>query len=369
MVAAKLWGAAVLLAFVATACDASSVPATAPPSTTTDAAVEAPRTYALGGFPEFPSDSLPESTAAALQAVLDRGVEKDRFTGVTAAVIVADRGSWTGAAGSTEGVPLTPDSRLPTHSAGKTVVAAQIVRLAEEGTLGLDDPAADHIPAEMAFFDANGATVRQVLAMRSGIPDLNEYRGKGYYPAEQASTAVKVFRRLPEPTVRPGSRLHYASTNYVLLGTIIERASGRPLSEALRSGVLDHSGLEGFAYTVRDALAADGWGVETTSSSLARWGYELYGGFVLSDASLREMTDFQGRWYGLGVMDFSADYGTFAVGHDGTSSATTCCSAIRLVALPEEGMVIAVQANTESPARSWQDVMRATQALRDAYRG
>jgi hypothetical protein len=132
--------------------------------------------------------------------------------------------------------------------------------------------------------------------------------------------------------------------------------------------VLDRSGLEGFAYTVKDALAADGWGVETTSSSLARWGYELFGGFVLSDASLREMTDFRGRWYGLGAMDFSADYGTLAVGHDGTSSATTCCSAIRLVALPEEGMVIAVQANTESPARSWQVVVRATQALRDAYR-
>ncbi len=83
-----------------------------------------------------------------------------------------------------------------------------------------------------------------------------------------------------------------------------------------------------------DALASDGWGVETTSASLARWGYDLYGGFVLSNASLHEMTDFQGRWYGLGVMDFSADYGTLAMGHDGTSSVTTCCSVIRLVALP-----------------------------------
>jgi D-alanyl-D-alanine carboxypeptidase len=369
------FGVTAAMSIVVSACmsgtqtgDASSVTATAPPSTPTNAAIEAPRSYALGGFPDFPSGSLPESTATALQAVLDRGVEKDRFTGVTATVIVADRGSWTGAAGFTEGLPLTPDSRLPTHSAGKTIVAAQILRLAEEGTLDLDDLAADHLPAEMEFFDANGATVRQVLAMRSGIPDLNEYKGKGYYPAEQASSAVKVFKKLPEPTVRPGSRLHYASTNYVLLGTIIERTSGRPLSEALRSGVLDRSGLEGFAYTVKDALAADGWGVETTSSSLARWGYELFGGFVLSDASLREMTDFRGRWYGLGAMDFSADYGTLAVGHDGTSSATTCCSAIRLVALPEEGMVIAVQANTESPARSWQVVVRATQALRDAYR-
>ncbi len=370
--APRLWaGSIVVLAFVGAACDATPTPATAPPRATTDAEPDAPRAYALGGFPEFPSGSLPESTAAALQTVLDDAVEKGTFTGVTAAVIVADRGSWTGAAGSMEGVedvPLTPDSRLPTHSAGKNIVAAQVLRLVEEGRLGLDDPAADHLPPELGFFDANGATIRQVLGMSSGIPDLNEYEGDGFYPAEQASTAVKVFRKLPEPTVRPGSRVHYASTNYVLLGTIIEQTSGLPLSEALRSGVLDHTGLEGLTYTVEDALASDGWGVETTPSSLARWGYDLYGGFVLSDASLREMTDFQGKWYGLGVMDFSADYGTLAVGHDGASSTTTCCSAIRLVALPEEGMVISVQANGGATS-PWGKVVRSTKALRNVLLG
>ena len=39
--------------------------------------------------------------------------------------------------------------------------------------------------------------------------------------------------------------------------------------------------------------------------TLARWGYDLYGGFVLSDASLAQMTDFKGEWYGLGAIDFS----------------------------------------------------------------
>ncbi len=372
MFAPRLWtGVVSVLTLMGAACDASSAPATAPPSTTTDAALEAPRTYALGEFPEFPSGPLSESIAARFQAVLDEAVDKGTFTGVTAAVIVADRGSWTGAAGSMEGVedvPLTPDSRLPTHSAGKNIVAAQVLRLVEEGKLGLDDPAVDHLPPELGFFDANGATVRQVLGMRSGIPDLNEYEEDGFYPAEQAQTAIKVFRKLPEPTDPPGSRVHYASTNYVLLGTIIEQISGQPLSEALRSGVLDQPGLEGLTYTVEDALASDGWGVETTPSSLARWGYELYGGFVLSDASLREMTDFQGKWYGLGVMDFSADYGTLAVGHDGASSTTTCCAAIRLVALPEEGLVISVQANggTTSP---WGKVVRSTKVLRNVLLG
>lgn len=250
-------------------------------------------------------------TAAALQAELDEIVEGGLFSGVTAAVIVADRGHWAGAAGTSDGARLTPDSRLPTHSAGKTIVAAQILRLVEDGKLRLADPAAEYLPPKLGFFDANGATIGQVLAMRSGIPGLREFTPKGgFYPAERASTAVEVFRKLPEPQTRPGGEPEYASTNYILLGTIIEHVTGRPLAEVLRSDVLDHPGLDGLVHTVEDALAADGWGVESTPGSLARWGYELYGGSVLSDDSLRKMTDFHGDWYGLGVMNLSSEYNT-----------------------------------------------------------
>jgi CubicO group peptidase (beta-lactamase class C family) len=48
---------------------------------------------------------------------------------------------------------------------------------------------------------------------------------------EQAATAVKVFRKLPEPKRAPGGEPEYASTNYVLLGTIIEHVTGRPLAD------------------------------------------------------------------------------------------------------------------------------------------
>ncbi|MDH4141078.1 MAG: beta-lactamase family protein [Chloroflexota bacterium] len=319
----------------------------------------------MGGFPAFPAGSLTASSAEALQGVLDATVETGTFAGITAAVIVADRGSWAGASGSSAGGPLTLESRRPTHSSAKTIVAAQLLRLAEDGRLGLDDPASRYLPRELAFFDANGATIRQVLGMRSGIPDLNE--SAGFYPAEQASTTVDVFKTLSEPRVSPGDELHYASTNYVLLGAIIEHIAGRRLSDALRAGVLDRPGLEGIAYTVDDALAADGWGVETTPASWARWGYELYGGSVISEASLREMTDFRGEWYGLGTIDFSGSFGVPAVGHYGESSATTCCSVIKLAALPEEGIVISVQADT-GDSISDRDYFRALDALTRALR-
>jgi D-alanyl-D-alanine carboxypeptidase len=356
-----------ILALVGAACGPSS-PATAPREGIADTGPDTPRTYSLGEFPPFPDGPLPASTAEALQAAVDEVIEEGTFTGVTAAVIVADRGSWAGAAGSADGIPLTTDSPSPTHSAGKTVTAAQVLRLVEDGRLSLDDRASAHLPPELKFFDANGATIRQVLGMRSGIPDLESE--KHFYPAELASSATEVFRKLPEPEVRPGSETNYTTTNYVLLGTIIEHAIGRPLAEVLRSDVLDHPGLEGIAYTVEDALAGDGWGVESTPASLARWGYELYGGGVLSDASLGEMIDFQGEGYGLGTMDFSSSFGALAVGHDGENSVTTCCSSIKLVALPEEGVVVSVQANTAGASTSdpYIQVGLLTRVLRDAAR-
>jgi D-alanyl-D-alanine carboxypeptidase len=379
-------GAVSILAVIAAACAASATPPAVPtvarssePARPTQAAtpvaapseshprLETPSPYALGRWPAFPAAAVAESSAGRLQHLIDTAVESGPFAGITAAVIVAGEGSWVGASGSGGGTPLTPESRRPTHSSAKTIVAAQMLSLAEDGRLGLDDPASSYLPPDLSFYAANGATIRQVLGMRSGIPDLNE--SDGFYPAEQASSVVEVFKKLPPPRVSPGSELHYASTNFVLLGAIIEHLTGRSLSDALHAGVLDHPGLEGIKYTTDDALAADGWGVETTPASWARWAYELYGGFVVDEASLHEMTDFRGDWYGLGTFDFTGSFGTLAVGHYGESSVTTCCSVIKLAALPNEGVVISVQADT-GDSISDQDYFRAldslTRTLRDA---
>ena len=176
-------------------------------------------TATLGDFPAFPKGPLPESVAASLQAVLDGAVEQGTFLGVTAAVIVADSGSWSGATGvDLEGDPLTPDARLLIASVGKTVTAAQVLRLVEEGKLGLDDPAADHLPPEAASFDANGATIRDVLGMRSGIPDPRGYGAfvdAGSTPAEllervRAALPRRVGDQLREHQLHPARDDHRA---------------------------------------------------------------------------------------------------------------------------------------------------------------
>ena len=90
------------------------------------------------------------------------------------------------------------------------------------------------------------------------------------------------------------------------------------------------------------------------------------------DASLREMTDFGGEWYGLGVMDLSSEYGALAVGHEDQFR--------RYLLLLDpsrgaagEGLVISVQANTEATDQPYDtynhELVRLTEVLRDAARG
>jgi CubicO group peptidase (beta-lactamase class C family) len=103
----------------------------------------------------------------------------------------------------------------------------------EAGDLALDDPAADHLPPDLDF-DTDGATIRQLLGMRSGIPD---YRQSRWTPAEVLA--------LVDPYRSPaGESFEDTSTNYILLGLVIKRVRGRPIAEVLRDGVLNIDGVE-----------------------------------------------------------------------------------------------------------------------------
>lgn len=134
--------------------------------------------------------------------------------------------------------------------------------------VSLDDRAADH-PPELDGYDANGATIRDLLGMRSGIADPATYVAS----VDEGASIPELVEMLSEVSA-PGSGFLYANMNYVLLGSIIQHVTGRSLSKVLRSDVLHHPGLDGLRYPVHDALAADGCQMESDLASLARWGYE-----------------------------------------------------------------------------------------------
>jgi CubicO group peptidase (beta-lactamase class C family) len=212
----------------------------------------------------------------------------------------------------------------------------------------------------MSSFDANDATVRDLLGMRSGLEDPRSF----FALVERHATVAEIAARVPDASAPAGSTIQYANINYVLLAAIIEQLTGRSLSQATLSGVLAHPDLGGLGYSgAKNALAGDGWDVVTDPATLARWGYELYGGTVISAPSLREMTDFRGDWYGLGVIDFThPDAGTFdtpVVGHGGSEESHF----VRLLAFLRTGLVVSVQANADDFSEVEDVVSRLSEAV------
>lgn len=345
--ARRMWATALTVALLA-GCSASSIREEG------DGPGTRPTTRAeLGEFPAYPDRRLPTHVAAALQAALDEAVAEETVRGVTAAVIAIGAGTWSGAAGvDVRGRALAADSVLPTSSVGKTVVAAQILQLVEQGWLGLDDPAIGHAPPGLSPADLNGATIRDLLGMRSGFtdpPNLDALDARG--DLVELVAAIERF-------ARPDEVVAYASVNYYLLGMIIEQVTGQRFPRAVRAGVLYPSDSDWQIERVGLDLATD-------AATLARWGYELYGGSVIGAASLREMTNFRGEFYGLGAIDFThpdAEYGynVASVGHGGLGESHT----VRLVVFPETGVIVAVQAN----ANGFSQIHTIVESLRDAAR-
>ena len=105
--------------------------------------------------------------------MIDDWVADDNNIGITAAVVTAD-GIWQGAAGQDgTGEDLVAESAMAIGSITKTFVAAEVMKLVGQGQVNLDAPVSDYVSVP---FDTRGATVRQVLGMRSGFP-LDPARG------------------------------------------------------------------------------------------------------------------------------------------------------------------------------------------------
>ncbi len=120
--------------------------------------------------------------------------------------------------------PMTPDTVFDAASLTKVVVTTPcLLRLVEEGQVDLDAPVGRYLEG----FSGEGRdsiTVRHLLTHVSGLPP-----GLPRSPAwHGASNALALACTLPlaEP---PGTRFRYSDINFILLGLIIEKASGVPL--------------------------------------------------------------------------------------------------------------------------------------------
>ena len=145
----------------------SATTTAAPIGTASASSIQPAASFPTAAFADIREDPVSAEVAAKFQAILN---DMAGGGGMTATVMSAD-GTWSGAAGKADGVrDVRVDDQFAIASVTKSVVAAQVMQMVEAGELALDDPAADHLPPDLDF-DTNGATIRQLLGQRSGIPD------------------------------------------------------------------------------------------------------------------------------------------------------------------------------------------------------
>lgn len=155
-----------------------------------------------------------------------------------------------GAARFEDAAALAPDSRFMIGSVSKWITAVAVLRLADEGKLSLDQPITTWLPELPA---ASGAvTLRHLLSNTSGIPNglgqaIKHDRSLETATLTPAAAAVR-FGNGPL-AFAPGGQFDYSVTNWLLVGGIVERATGEPFQQAIRRLVLQPAGaLEtGFA--------------------------------------------------------------------------------------------------------------------------
>ena len=195
--------------------------------------------------------------AESLQVLLNEHV---LFSGeANASLTLLQEGTkWTGVAGVQDirtGTEMELGAAFRVGSSTKPYVATVVLQLAEEGLLGLDDPLGDYVSDYPAWSDV---TVRQLLGMRSGIPDYlldqNLWLGVVMDPDRELSPdeLLGYVSGLPM-SFEPDQRCEYSNTNYILLGLIIEEVTGRPVETEIAERIVEPLGL---AHTYLDVEGA-----------------------------------------------------------------------------------------------------------------
>lgn len=173
-------------------------------------------------------------------AVIARGREQGLHHGVQFAVRRHEEPIADLAVGdSPDGRPFTPETLLPWLSAGKPLTAVGILQRIERGQLTVDEPVAETIPE----FAANGKdtiTLRHILTHTAGIAAVPT----GWPQAPWDDIISKVCRSGLIDGFRVGQDAAYdPNRSWFVLGEILQRSSGVPIDEHLKTVVCEPLGL------------------------------------------------------------------------------------------------------------------------------
>src|SRR6185503_5493801 len=148
--------------------------------------------------------------------------------------------------------PVTAHSLFNIGSIGKTFTATAILLLQKDGNLSIDDPIniyLDSLPDSW-----KSITIKHLLTHTSGIKDYAfDFPGYPFIPKDRKQEIteaqfIRMATNLPL-NFQPGERWAYSNSNFVLLGFIIHKVSGKLQGEFMKERIFDPLGLKETRYT------------------------------------------------------------------------------------------------------------------------
>ena len=298
-----------------------------------------------------------QATVERLQPVVQPYVDAQMFMG---SVLVAQKGKVLfskgyGWADMEWNIPNSPTARFQIASVTKQFTAAAILLLEERGKLKTDDLVKKYFSDAPASWDK--ITIYNLLTMTSGLAD---------HAAEYEPTTPDrlVFHDMPLD-FQPGEKWAYKNTNYLVLGYLLERVSGQTYADFLQENIfkplgMNDSGLDSNAAIVPHRASgylpgADGienaerpnisgalsaGGLYSTTEDMFRWVDGLFGGKLLTPASLRKMTTPVKHDYACGLYVHQVN-GRQVIDYDGNNIGFNA----EMAYYPEEKLAVIVLAN------------------------
>jgi D-alanyl-D-alanine carboxypeptidase len=231
-----------------------------------------------------------------------------------------------------------PSGRFHVASIGKAFTATLVMQLVETGAFAVDTPVSALLPRDEleGLFDtrgttdvAGGATVHHLLTHTAGVADYFEGRVTAGRPMRELvvdepdrfwtpADLLDFSRRYQRPVGHPGERFGYSDTGFILLGRVLEQATGRAFHELLHERIftpldMGDSALQFYSRPARDAAAPTRTAVTTTSAgSVDDLVFTEIAPFRLGRHEISTFRSLSCDWAGGGIVSTPDDLITFS---------------------------------------------------------
>ncbi len=183
--------------------------------------------------------------------------QADLFSGV---VLIAKDGApiiqrGYGVADVSDRRPFTVDTSFDLASIGKLFTVVSIMQLVERGKLRLTDTVSRHVP-ELPRAVGDRITISQLLDHSSGLGELGPTLDSAMKKAASVSEMIRLFTDTTL-SFSPGASFQYSNRGFVILGAIVERASGQRYTDYVNEHIFRLAGMTRTGLFAADALPAD----------------------------------------------------------------------------------------------------------------